>query len=328
MKYLRTLLSVAVLLSLGISLRPISAQATSLTTDLLDRTQGRILLQIESHGEAWYVDPVSARRYYMPDGATAYQMMRAFGLGISEANYLKLINGDSTLLRTLKGRIILRVEAHGEAYYIHPDGEIYYLSNGAAAYSVMREHSLGITNRDLNLITSNDLASVASLTFTPDIQALNSLWLNLVNEERSERGADALVLDQRWNDSATTWADYLGENELFTHTRPAGQSLEDWVEEFDYSFAVLTTPTGWTSNLFGENLALMSLSPNQVSAEAALERAMGMFMSEESYGGGHFENVMNESWNSTGAGFYLVQEDGHYQMYMVFHFGNLEGVAE
>lgn len=51
-----------------------------------DRLRGRILLQVEEHGEAWYVHPDEGRRYYMRNGSTAYEMMRQFGLGISNEN--------------------------------------------------------------------------------------------------------------------------------------------------------------------------------------------------------------------------------------------------
>lgn len=51
--------------------------------NLINQLRGRILLQVEKNGEAWYVNPVDDKRYYLPDGETAYQMMRYFGLGIT-----------------------------------------------------------------------------------------------------------------------------------------------------------------------------------------------------------------------------------------------------
>lgn len=126
-----------------------------LSTDsrLVDRLIGRILLQVEDHGEAWYLDPTSKNRYYMKDGSTAYEMLRAFGLGITNADLDKLKNGDTNLINRLKGRIVLQVEAHGEAYYINPDdGMVIYMKDGAEAYRLMRYHSLGIKNIDLTRI--------------------------------------------------------------------------------------------------------------------------------------------------------------------------------
>lgn len=50
----------------------------------------------------------------------------------------------------LKGRIMLKVEDAGKAYYIHPDKEeMYYLGRPDDAFMVMREQGAGITNKDL-----------------------------------------------------------------------------------------------------------------------------------------------------------------------------------
>ncbi len=120
--------------------------------------KGRILLQVESHGEAWYVNPNDGKRYYMKDGSTAYQMMRQFGLGITNTDLAKLPQeGEAksypTALSNLKGKILLQVQSHGEAWYVHPQTGIrYYLKDGEAAYNLMRHYSLGITNKNLEAI--------------------------------------------------------------------------------------------------------------------------------------------------------------------------------
>ncbi len=147
-----------VILSLGLilvtpNLNPkVNVAQAATTSEIEASTIGYILLQVESHGEAWYVDPVSGLRYYLPDGIAAYEMMEAFGLGISEADYALVAEGNPTLIESLRGRIILRVEENGEAYYMHPDGNVYYMADGDDAYTIMRQHSLGITNRDLEFI--------------------------------------------------------------------------------------------------------------------------------------------------------------------------------
>jgi len=125
---------------------------------LRTRLKGYILLQADANGEAWYVDPSTTKRFYMKDGATAYQMMRGFGLGISNADLEKLqAKRDAKMLARLKGKILLQVQLHGEAYYIDPqDGTIHYLKDGDAAYVLMRKHSLGITTSDLKKFDAGD----------------------------------------------------------------------------------------------------------------------------------------------------------------------------
>ncbi len=59
------------------------------------RLKGKILLQTESKGEAWYVNPKDGKRYYLANGESAYQIMRLLSLGISN-NDLEQI-GEATL---------------------------------------------------------------------------------------------------------------------------------------------------------------------------------------------------------------------------------------
>jgi len=125
---------------------------------LVDRLRGYILLQVQQHGEAWYLNPTDGSRFYMKDGPTAYQMMRSFGLGVSETDYATIERGDWSIKNRLRGRIVLRVQEHGEAYYIHPkDLSVHYLQNGDEAYRLMRLYSLGITDADLDQIPADEI---------------------------------------------------------------------------------------------------------------------------------------------------------------------------
>ncbi len=148
----------------------VPAQASERVYDLSNRLAGHILLQTEQLGEAWYVHPETLLRYYLPDGAAAYDMMRFFGLGISEADYAKVEQGNKLLLNKLKGKIILRVQKNGEAYYIKPqDLSVHYLQDGQKAYALMRGHSLGITDADLDDILIGRLTRQAE-TLLPGAQ--------------------------------------------------------------------------------------------------------------------------------------------------------------
>ncbi len=57
---------------------------------LIDRLKGRILLQVEERGEAWYVDPVTEKRYYLSDGDSAFSLLQIFGLGIRNDDLSKI----------------------------------------------------------------------------------------------------------------------------------------------------------------------------------------------------------------------------------------------
>ncbi|OGF25951.1 hypothetical protein A2303_01320 [Candidatus Falkowbacteria bacterium RIFOXYB2_FULL_47_14] len=130
-----------------LGLPPLSGHAQA-TAGLPERLSGRILLQVEAHGEAWYVYPVNRLRYFLGRPADAFRIMRELGLGISESDYDRFKdNAPSRLL----GRILLRVQAHGEAYYVDPvSHDLIYLGRPDDAFRIMREKGLGITSANLS----------------------------------------------------------------------------------------------------------------------------------------------------------------------------------
>jgi len=113
---------------------------------------GRILLQVESHGEAWYVNPLSNERYYLGRPDDAFSLMRRFGLGVKTTE-LNIFLANTAPIR-LSGRILLQVEDKGQAYYVNPVNlKLYYLGRPSDAFNVMRELGLGITNHNLAQIS-------------------------------------------------------------------------------------------------------------------------------------------------------------------------------
>lgn len=119
------------------------------------KLKGRILLQVESKGEAWYINPENSKRYYMANGSEAYNIMRTLGVGITNKN-LEKIKASKTYAKTQQGKIFLQIESKGEAYYIDIKGIAHYLKDGTAAYNTMRELGLGIKNSDLVKINLSD----------------------------------------------------------------------------------------------------------------------------------------------------------------------------
>lgn len=138
-------------------------------SSLVGALRGRILLQVEEHGEAWYLSPGDSLRYYMPDGTAAYGMMRSFGLGVTDKdlNQIPSVSDSQSMLSSpsactsgslaskLKGKILLQVQSHGEAWYVDPGKcRKIYMKDGDAAYQIMRYLGLGIKNIDLEKLPS------------------------------------------------------------------------------------------------------------------------------------------------------------------------------
>ncbi len=113
---------------------------------------GYILLQVQERGEAWYVNPQDGNRYFLGRPDDAFRVMRELGLGVSNKDFA---NWQGTAPSRLAGRIVLKVEDAGKAYYIHPTTRtLHYLGRPADAFRVMREQGLGITNANLKKIAA------------------------------------------------------------------------------------------------------------------------------------------------------------------------------
>lgn len=130
----------------------------------LGNLRGRILLQVESRGEGWYVLPKSGERILLGNPHDALAVMSRVGAGVSNNDLKRLFGSvpksekklntkNKAMARKLAGTIVLKVEGKGEAYYIDPIDLVgYYLGRPNDALFVMRERGLGIANDDLIVI--------------------------------------------------------------------------------------------------------------------------------------------------------------------------------
>jgi len=132
---------------------PVSA-AETLT--IAQKNSGKILLQVESHGEAWYVNPKDLKKYSLGKPADAFAIIKKLGIGISNANLGKIPRngtkdkGNQAVMNKLKGKIVIQVQGKGEAWYVHSvSGKRYSLGKPATAFAVIKKLGSGITNANL-----------------------------------------------------------------------------------------------------------------------------------------------------------------------------------
>lgn len=71
--------------------------------NLAKRLAGKILLQVESSGQAWYINPKNYKRYFLGRPSDAFKVMRELGSGISnkDLNQIKIKKSFSTPQSTL-----------------------------------------------------------------------------------------------------------------------------------------------------------------------------------------------------------------------------------
>lgn len=188
--------------------------------DVANRVAGRILIDVDSSGKAWYVSPADRMRYELGRPEQAWEVMRTFGLGVRNADISQIPahdehhTGSIDLRQRLAGRILLQVESRGEAWYVHPvDMKRYYLGRPADAFAVMRELGLGIKSSDLGRIT----VGTAFQTDIPDVsfyaQAPRGKWNDLRQQEGCEEAS--VLMAVAWV-RGQTYTDFQAEREIIS----------------------------------------------------------------------------------------------------------------
>lgn len=69
---------------------PLRPYGKTVTTSTKTKLTGRILLQVEANGEAWYVNPKDGQRYSLGRPAEAFRVMRKLSVGASNSNLNKI----------------------------------------------------------------------------------------------------------------------------------------------------------------------------------------------------------------------------------------------
>ena len=214
-----SLLTTIIIFLAIISLAPRLLQAASPVT-------GKILLAVESHGEAWYINPADEKRYYLGRPDDAFKIMRGLAIGVNNKDFDLLEQGKlpSTKVNKLLGRIIIKPEDKGKAYYFEPQKKkLYYLGRPADAFEIMKQTATGVTNNYLNTIPLGSLnispAAGQTVTATATSSSLRT-WRWLWNDQEY---SITLAL------STSTYEYFAQKPKVFLYT---GSLPADWQEQY------------------------------------------------------------------------------------------------
>jgi len=83
----------SIMRNLGLGIKH-SELANYLNTKFPSRLSGKILLDVEQNGEAYYINPNDLKSYYLNRPADAFRIMRQLGLGITNTDIRKIDVGE------------------------------------------------------------------------------------------------------------------------------------------------------------------------------------------------------------------------------------------
>jgi len=228
-------------------------------SSLAVKLSGKILLDVERDGEAWYVNPGDNKRYFLGRPQDAFSLMRELGLGIKEIDFQKLVKegmpadlaGDLNLAKKLSGKIILQVEKNGEAWYVNPDDlRIYFLGRPIDAFRVMRQLSLGISRENLAMIHKPGLSEeldefskyeYITISATGGDFKADVITIDLDNPNLEIITDTANLLDCDLRCPAKTMGDFILENKAFAGIN--GSYFDTGAAKKNYYFAPV-----WNTN--------------------------------------------------------------------------------
>lgn len=118
--------------------------------ELINKLKGNILLQVESNGEAWYLNPDTLKKHYMGSPSTAYNEIKNFAIEISEDDLEKFIF-EKKFPKDYLGKFIK--SKNNIYFYINPkDLGFYEIKNSDDALECVKQYGIGISNENIRKI--------------------------------------------------------------------------------------------------------------------------------------------------------------------------------
>ncbi len=117
------------------------------------------------------------------------------GLNINAGGVVIDVKDDDGMYLNLKGRIVLKVEDKGQAFYVHPKlAKLYSLGKPEDAFGVMRQQGVGIANKDLEKI---EVGTVGVYGTDTDKDGLSDLMEDAVATDKTKKDTDGDGFDDK-----------------------------------------------------------------------------------------------------------------------------------
>lgn len=142
----KILILVLIIILLTLTGLTLQEQQTEVTESAAAKLSGKILLQVEQHGEAWYVDPNTQERHFLGTPQSAYSIFQSIA---APYPYIQI---SEVADQSQAGRVIHNSE-DSMLYYIEPDTLHYKLIDSAeATFMLIKEQGIGVPDALLETI--------------------------------------------------------------------------------------------------------------------------------------------------------------------------------
>lgn len=144
------------------SYNPLGPGKLTINSSFSKNQKGKIFLQIERHGEAWYINPLNNKRYFLGRPLDAFNIMRSLGLGITDYNLSQIVISSESNNEPPQTAVQEKSEFKDLELYIHDLINNERTSRGLDALkwnseiaAVAREHSLNLAAENESLTSTN-----------------------------------------------------------------------------------------------------------------------------------------------------------------------------
>lgn len=143
---------------------------------------GRVVIDVKSHGEAWYVSPLTFDRVYLGRPDEALGRLVEAGARVSANDIAKVPEvaggaGDATFTDIVLGQVLVPSDVIGAAWYVDPTLKIRRrLASGSDVWEVMR-YGTPISAKALKAIPVMKLQPVTEQVACQEVTAGNKLKL-------------------------------------------------------------------------------------------------------------------------------------------------------
>ena len=125
----------------------------TLDLGLAEKLKGKILLQVESNGEAWYVDPIDLKRYYLGSPKNTFTLVKNKSKLLSGEEIFDYLFFKRVFPKELAGRFVTNEDEIKEHYYILPESLLAIeIRSPNEAFRLLKDQGLGVSNIKLRQI--------------------------------------------------------------------------------------------------------------------------------------------------------------------------------